>query len=158
MLFEFDLAMFVADVFTPGQTIRVSRLARQNVVATVAVHIEGIHLSAATLRKLHRVEFPEFFLRASFGLSPPAVLFQEIHTAIVVDVPNSQAVGETLVPALRRDGVKFPLLSRIIFWDLGVSELSARGTDEIRHTVARYIGECGRLVVDDGEHDMALPW
>src|SRR4051794_15019520 len=104
------------------------------------------------------MEFPEFFLRASFGLFPPAVLFQQVHAAVVVDVPNAHAVSESLVRALRRDRVKFPLLRRIIFWDLGVSKLPARRADEIRHTVARDVGECRRLVVDHGQHDMALPW
>src|SRR5712675_2025288 len=66
-------------------------------------------------------------------------------------------MGEALVIAFRRDGMKLPGSSRIFPIGFGVSEVTAGATDDLGLAVAVDVGEGRRFVVHDIEDDMLLP-
>src|SRR6476620_6199683 len=109
MLFERNVAILAGHVFEPRETIRMSRLAGDDIVSAITVHIEGVHLGAAAFGELHRMKRPELSFRASRWMFPPTVFLQQVQSAVAINISDSHAVRKPLVAALRCDGMKLPL-------------------------------------------------
>src|SRR3954453_21080721 len=96
MLFECDLTVLI-HLFIPGQSVTVRGECGDDIVLAVAVYIIGIHLGATmTGSEWELVKFPNKIVGERGRLFPPTARFEEVHAAITIDVPYSQAVREAL--------------------------------------------------------------
>src|SRR5689334_19462337 len=110
------------------------RFAGDDVVAAVAIHVEGVHLRPPAFRKLHRMELPKFGFRIG-RLFPPTIFLEEVLPTVTIHVADTHPVGKALIAALRCDWMELPLLGGIILRNFGVTELSTRCANELRYAV-----------------------
>ena len=80
----------------PGQSIPVGREAGDHIIQPIAVHVVGIHLRAAQAEG-NSVVLPHRVTSKRGRLLPPTILFEQIHTAVAVDVTHTETVGEPVV-------------------------------------------------------------
>src|SRR5205814_1602273 len=91
------------------------------------------------------------------GLFPPTVGHDQIHATVAVDVTDAETVGVFVPRTFGREAMKRPRLAGIRPVGLGVAEIAAGMTDQLRLPVAVDVGQQRRFVVDDIEDAMRLP-
>ena len=102
-----------ADLLVPGEAEVVCGQACDDVVVTVAVHVVGVHFSAAVgVGERGGVERPGDFERFVGGLFEPAVGRDDVHAAVAADVAGTQAVAEAVGRCLIGNLVKWPGFKR----------------------------------------------
>src|SRR5690625_5009403 len=92
VLLERDLVA-VTDLLEPSKAPMVAVEAGDHIAEAVAVDIVHIHLGTAVRTAGVEVEgMADPWLIQGFGLFPPGVFFEDIHSTVAIDVPDTQSV------------------------------------------------------------------
>ena len=146
----------VARLLEPREAIPVRGEAGDDVRLAVAIHVEDIHLRAATA-ELRLVLHPHRIAVERLRLFPPAVRLEDVHLAVAVHIAEADAVGEALERELGRDGMPGPFFIRLLRIECRVAEMAAAHAEQVGPAVAVDVREHGRLVVGHVERDMLVP-
>src|SRR5256885_9665166 len=101
MFFESDITILTGHILKPRKPIRMGRLAGDDIVPAITVHIESVHLGTAAFGKLHRMKRPELSFRVRRWMLPPTVFLQQVQSAVAIHVADSHSMRKPLVTALR---------------------------------------------------------
>src|SRR5436309_8104203 len=100
----------ISYLLKPSKAVAMSIEARDDVVVTIPVHVISEHLRSARFGEVKCFKLP--ITREGLGLAVPATADDHVHSAVAIDIPDSQAMTKALVRNLRRDGGELPGLAR----------------------------------------------
>src|SRR5690606_12383991 len=102
----------IGKLAVPGQSKAMRSKARNDVVASIAVNVVGVHLRAAWSAECHLVLFPARIPSQRWRLLPPSALFENIEPPVFVEVTRSHPVCEASSGSAIRVRMKGPWLFR----------------------------------------------
>src|SRR6266404_8673548 len=94
VLAKSDLPVFFY-LLEPHQSVAVGIQARNYVVKTVSIHVIGKHLRSA-IGEWKNVPGPDWIIRQGSRLLPPAILLDDIHPPIPINIATTQSMREPL--------------------------------------------------------------
>ena len=136
-------------LFEPCDAEAVCIEGSDHIGATVAVHIRSEHLRATFFGERSGVECPWSRAVPISGMLPPAASFEDVGTAIGIDVAMTDAVGVALESSmiLGGDGIPFPCSRGMGGIEACEADFSAGHAEEIGSLVTVDIDKHGRFVV-----------
>src|SRR5436853_232059 len=99
------LSLTIFLLLIPSEPIAMCGGAGDHVVEPIAVDIKGVHLRAADA-ELGRMILPLRLTLQGLGLLPPPFGFEDVISAIAIDIAPSESMREALPSSLGRDGHK----------------------------------------------------
>src|SRR5690349_11028649 len=97
---------------------------------------------------------PDWIIVAGSGLLPPGVFFDDIDSAVTINVAAADAMGEPLVIAFRTNRVEFPGRSLVFPIRFRVTDVSFGTAEDLRFAVTRDVQEAGRFIIQNIQNNM----